>query len=59
MKVRPAGRTEHAVHGLTDGEIYWVVTHGIKTGGMPGYAAKNSAGERWVIKLYTRQLRPS
>jgi mono/diheme cytochrome c family protein len=58
MKVRPADLTDHAAHGLTDGEIYWVITRGIKSSGMPGYAAENSERERWEITLYVRQLRP-
>jgi len=57
MKVKPADLTDHAVHGLTDGEIYWVITNGIKTSGMPGCEAKTSERERWQMTIYTRQLR--
>lgn len=57
MKVRPTDLTGHAVHGLTDGEIYWVITHGIKSSGMPNYAPKYTDQERWEITLYARQLR--
>ncbi len=56
MKVKPADLTGHAVHSLTEGEIYWEITNGIKTSGMPGLAAKTSERERWEMVLYTRQL---
>lgn len=56
MKVKPADLTGQAVHERTEGEIYWVITNGIKGSGMPGLATKNSDLERWEITLYTRQL---
>lgn len=56
LKVKPADLTGHAVHGLTEGEIYWVITNGIKGSGMPGLATKASERERWEITLYIRQV---
>ena len=56
MKVKPADLTGHAMHGITDGEIYWVVTNGIKTSGMPALNAKTKPNERWQMALYVKHL---
>jgi mono/diheme cytochrome c family protein len=56
MKVKPADLTGHAMHGITDGEIYWVITHGIKTSGMPALSAKTRPNERWQMALYVKHL---
>ena len=54
MKVKPADLT--ALHGRTDGEIYWVITNGIKKSGMPGFSTKAKANERWQMTLYVKHL---
>lgn len=56
MKVKPSDLTGHAMHGITDGEIYWVVTNGIKTSGMPALKAKTKPDERWQMTLYVKHL---
>jgi mono/diheme cytochrome c family protein len=54
MKVKPANLT--ALQGRTDGEIYWVVTNGIKASGMPAFGAKLSDQDRWQVVLYVESL---
>src|SRR5581483_11766451 len=54
MKVRPANLT--ALHGRTDGEIYWVITNGIRPSGMPSFQSKMSDEERWQAALYVKHL---
>jgi mono/diheme cytochrome c family protein len=56
MKVKPADLTDRAMHGITDGEIYWVITNGIKRSGMPAFKAKASDTERWQMALYVKHL---
>src|SRR5215813_866462 len=56
MKVKPTDLTSHAMHGLTEGEVYWVITNGIKKGGMPLFKAKMNDRERWQTTLYVRRL---
>lgn len=52
----PTDLTDHRMDSMKDGEIYWVVTHGIgKT--MPAFAKQLSETERWQVVLYVRQLR--
>jgi hypothetical protein len=45
------------VHGLTPGEIYWVVTNGIKASEMPAFHTKMDEQERWQTVLYVQHLR--
>ena len=54
MKVKPADLT--ALHERTDGEIYWVITNGIKKSGMPAFKAKAGDNERWQMTLYVKHL---
>ncbi|HUK89582.1 MAG TPA: c-type cytochrome [Blastocatellia bacterium] len=56
VKVKPADLTSLDVRALTDGEIFWEITHGIRTSGMPAFAAKSSPTQRWQIVDYIRQL---
>ena len=56
MKVKPTNLTDKAMHGITDGEIYWVTTNGIKKSGMPAFKTKASDRERWQVTLYVKQL---
>src|SRR5437667_7203691 len=54
MKVKPADLT--GLHGRTAGEIYWVITNGIKASGMPGFKAKMKDKERYQTTLYVQHL---
>lgn len=54
LKVKPADLT--GLHGRTDGEIYWVITNGIKKSGMPGFSTKAKVNERWQMTLYVKHL---
>lgn len=56
MKVKPADLTGHAMHGITDGEIYWVIANGIKSSGMPAFSAKTRPNEQWQMALYVKHL---
>ena len=56
MKVKPSDLTGKAMQGITDGEIYWVVTDGIKSAKMPAFKSKASDEERWRMTLYIKHL---
>lgn len=56
LEIKPADLTSQTARELTDGEIYWVTTHGIKTSRMPGLEARVGEDERWKIALYIREL---
>jgi mono/diheme cytochrome c family protein len=45
----------HHVHGLKDGEIYWIITNGAGKK-MPGFAKQLSELERWRVVNYVRTL---
>ena len=51
----PTDLTDHKMHSMKDGEIYWVITNGIGKS-MPGFKAQMSDTERWQIVPYVRQL---
>jgi mono/diheme cytochrome c family protein len=56
LKKQPTDLTAKAMSGITDGEIYWVVTNGIKKSGMPAYKLKAKEQERWQMTLYVKHL---
>ncbi|MDD5034901.1 MAG: cytochrome c [Methylococcaceae bacterium] len=41
---------------LTDGELYWKITHGV--GKMPSFAGKLTDEERWLMVNHMRRLPP-
>ena len=41
---------------LTDGELYWKITHGV--GKMPAFAGKLTDNERWLMVNHMRRLPP-
>ncbi|HEU5134123.1 MAG TPA: cytochrome c [Steroidobacteraceae bacterium] len=43
------------VDPLTDGELYWKITHGV--GKMPSFAGTLNDRERWLMVNYLRHLR--
>jgi mono/diheme cytochrome c family protein len=55
MTVKPTDLTDKKMQGITDGEIYWVITNGIKKSGMPAFK-KATANERWQMTLYVKHL---
>jgi mono/diheme cytochrome c family protein len=54
-KPAPTDLTDHKMHSMKDGEIYWVITNGIGKS-MPAFKAQLSDTERWQIVLYVRQF---
>jgi cytochrome c553 len=40
----------------TDGELFWIVQHGIKYTGMPGWAALEREDEIWAAVAFVRQI---
>jgi len=55
MTVKPTDLTDKKMQGITGGEIYWVITNGIKKSGMPAFK-KATANERWQMTLYVKHL---
>ena len=40
----------------SDGELYWIVKHGIKMTGMPALGPTHQDGDLWAIAAFVRQL---
>jgi mono/diheme cytochrome c family protein len=55
-KVKPTNLADHRMDTMKDGEIYWVVTHGIGKA-MPAFKTQLSEVERWQVVAYVRELR--
>jgi uncharacterized repeat protein (TIGR04052 family) len=55
-KIKVPDLKNHYVMKLTDGEIFYIITNGIKTSGMPAYKLKASIRERWQMVHYVRHF---
>jgi mono/diheme cytochrome c family protein len=56
MPVRPEDLTGQKVVALTEGEVYSVISAGVKPSGMPAFKGRISDDALWQIALYVRQL---
>jgi cytochrome c peroxidase len=56
MKVHPVNLTDYPMDSMRDGEIYWVVAHGIPPN-MPALSKSNEDTPAWQIVLWVRELR--
>ena len=56
MAVRPTDLTHYLMESMKDGEIYWVVTHGIDKQ-MPAFAGQLDENQRWEMVNFVRGLR--
>jgi uncharacterized repeat protein (TIGR04052 family) len=55
-KVKVPDLASHYVMKLTDGEIFYVITSGIRTSGMPAFKLKTSERERWQMVHYVKHF---
>jgi mono/diheme cytochrome c family protein len=44
------------VRRLSDGELYWIVSHGIRMTGMPAFLSTHTAEEIWKIVAFVRHM---
>ena len=50
LKEKPADLSDAKILGeITDGEIFWMITKGEKTAGMPPFETKLTEDERWGL----------
>ncbi len=45
-----------SANNWTDPQLYWIVFHGLKLSGMPGFAAHLSERDMWAIVAFLRQI---
>ncbi len=60
LPMRPTDLSEYMMESMRDGEIYWVVTHGITQNSMrhmPAFEQSLSEAQRWGLVLWVRELR--
>jgi len=41
---------------LSDGELFWIVEHGVRFTGMPAFASHGSGDDSWKLVLFLRHL---
>jgi mono/diheme cytochrome c family protein len=58
MKAKPTDFTSAAMAGITEGEMFWVITHGIEKEGMPAFEKKMDDTARWQATQFVRSLKP-
>lgn len=56
MPIRPTDLSNYLMESMKDGEIFWVVTHGIDDR-MPAFENSLDDTRRWQIVQYVRELR--
>jgi mono/diheme cytochrome c family protein len=52
----PVPKLAGKLRQLSDAEIYFIITHGIRLSGMPGFVARHRPEEIWRIVLWVRHL---
>ncbi len=45
------------VQGYTDAELFWIIKHGVRHSGMPGFGRIHSDEDVWRLVHYVRSLR--
>ncbi len=45
-----------AANRLTDSELYWIISRGLKMSGMPAFAPRLSDTDRWAIVAFLRRM---
>lgn len=58
MYPRVVNLSSAQVQSRSDAEIFWVIKHGIRLSGMPGFAPINSDKEIWQLTYFVRSLGP-
>lgn len=56
LPIRPTDLSHYLMESMRDGEIYWVVAHGIDNR-MPAFENKLTETQQWELVLYVRELR--
>lgn len=46
----------HETQSLTDGELYYIISNGVRFTGMPGFGGDESSEEIWKLVLFVRRL---
>jgi mono/diheme cytochrome c family protein len=56
MYPKAADLRDHETQKLTDGELYYVVSNGVRFTGMPAFGGEDSPEEIWKLVLFIRHL---
>jgi mono/diheme cytochrome c family protein len=57
MYPKPPDMREAPTQNLSDGELFWIIEHGVRFTGMPSFAGHHSSGDdSWKLVLFIRHL---
>ena len=52
----PAPELDEAAGDMSDGEMFWIISHGIRMTGMPAFAPTHTEDEIWNMVTFIRRL---
>jgi mono/diheme cytochrome c family protein len=52
----PVPKLLDAAENMSDGQIFWIISHGIRMTGMPAFAPTHTEDEIWDIVTFVRRL---
>lgn len=56
MYPKPPEMTLANTQNLSDGELFWIIEHGVRFTGMPAFGEHGSADDSWKLVLFIRHL---
>ena len=56
MYPKPPDLRQANTQDLSDGEIFWIIEHGIRFTGMPAFGVHGSSDDSWKLVLFIRHL---
>ena len=56
LSPKPPAMTSTAVQSSTDGELFWVISHGIMATGMPAFGPAHSEEDIWQLVTFIRHM---
>jgi len=56
MYPKPPDLRQANTQKLSDGEIFWIIEHGIRFTGMPAFGVHGSSDDSWKLVLFIRHL---
>ncbi len=56
LSPEPPAMTATAVQTSTDGELFWIISHGIMATGMPAFGPTHGEGDIWRLVTFIRHM---
>lgn len=56
MYPKPPDLRQATTQQLSDGELFWIIEHGVRFTGMPAFGGHGDADQSWMLVLFIRHL---